>query len=207
MKYSVLVVAEGDHELSGGHPDAALTTFVRRLLGDGVELQATGLRIREFKRHMHPGKGDRLGRKFIFITQFAEREGYDAAIILIDHDGDDTRLKSATFAQEATVTSFPRAVGIAVRTFDAWFLADHAALSTVLGKSIDMQSNPENHSDPKKICEGLNSTANEELRLRDLYSKVATIADLQILRERCPAGFAVFADRVQSLKSMFHQKS
>jgi hypothetical protein len=204
---SILIVAEGDHELSGGHPGGALMTLVRRLLGEAVEFRATGTRIRELSGHVHPGKGDRLGRKFIGIMQKAEREGFDAVVILMDHDGDETRLTSARYAQETIVTSFPRAVGIAVRTFDAWFLADHAALSTVLLKTVDMQPNPEGIRDPKGICESLNDTVRENWRLRDLYSMVAAVADLQILRERCPIGFAVFAERVEGLRVSFSRKS
>ena len=41
MKSFVLIVAEGDHELAGGHADAALTTLVRRLLGDRIDLQVS----------------------------------------------------------------------------------------------------------------------------------------------------------------------
>jgi len=201
VKGSMLNVAEGDHELSGGHPDGAIMVLVRRLLGEGVELEATGKKIRELSAHMHPGRGDRLGRKFIGIMRLAEREGFTAVVILIDHDGDDTRLQSATYAQEAIVTLFPRAVGIAVRSFDAWFLADHAALSNVLSKIVDRQTHPEGIRNPKELCQKLNDSAPKTRRLRDLYSMVATAADLQILRDRCPTGFAVFAERVEGLKA------
>lgn len=201
MKSSVLIVAEGEHERAGGHADAALPTLVRRLLGDGIDLQVSIKPNRKVSGHMHAGKGDRLGRKFIGIVQFAEREGFDAVVILMDHDGDDTRLKSATYAQEARLTSFPRAVGIAVRAFDAWILADHVALSSVLATTVDMQPNPEAISDPKKVCKSLRDAAGGNRRLRDLYSAVAAIVDLRILRARCPTGFAAFAERVEGLKS------
>ena len=207
MNRSILVVAEGEHELSVGRPDAALMTLVHRLLGDGFELSTCGKRIRELSGHIHPGRGDRLGRKFIGIIQYAERQGYHAVVILMDHDGYDSRPKSASFAQEATVISLPRAVGIAVRSFDAWFLADHAALSTVLRSTVDKQPDPETLSDPKKRCQTLNETANSCQPLRDVYSMVAAITNLQILRERCPIGFAVFAERVESLKTGFSNKT
>ena len=104
MKSSVLIVAEGEHEIAGGYVDTALSTLVRRLLGDGIDMQVSSKRSREVSRHMHAGRGDRLGRKFIGIMQFAERKGFDAVVILMDHDGDDTRLKSAMYAQEARLT-------------------------------------------------------------------------------------------------------
>ncbi|MEO8497899.1 MAG: DUF4276 family protein [Planctomycetota bacterium] len=205
MKRSVLIVAEGEHELSGRTPEAALITLVRRLLGDGIELQVNAKRIRELKGHMHPGRGDRLGRKFVGIVRLAEREGFDAVIILIDHDGDNNRLNSAKFAQDATITSFPRAIGIAVRKFDAWFLADETALSKVLCRNVDRQPDPEGIFDPKSVCRSLRDSTGGEKRLRDLYSELAAVVNLQTLGERCPVGFAVFAKRVESLKSLHYR--
>ena len=76
MKWSVLIVAEGEHELTGDRPEPALTTLVRKLLGNGSDIQATVKPSREVSGHAHAGKGDRLGRKFIGIVQFAEREGF-----------------------------------------------------------------------------------------------------------------------------------
>ena len=207
MNRSILVVAEGEHELSVGRPDAALMTLVHRLLGDGFELSTSGKRIRELSGHIHPGRGDRLGRKFIGIIQYAERQGYHAVVILMDHDGYDSRPKSAAYAQEAIVTSLPRAVGIAVQSFDAWFLADHSALSTVLRAKVDMQPAPETVSDPKKRCQMLNETANSGQPLRAVYSMVSAIMNLEILRQRCPIGFAVFAQRVERLKEAISNKS
>ena len=200
MKRSVLIVAEGEHELSGGTADAALPILVKRLLGEGVDLRPTSKRIRELSGHMHSGRGNPLGRKFIGIMREAERQGYDGVVIVIDQDDDPSRHQSATFAQETTFTRLPRAIGIAVKSFDAWFLADHSALSQVLGTTIQMQSDPERHSDPKTACQNLTSLAAKDLRLRDLYSFVAAVADLNLIQKRCPAGFAVFSDRVAALR-------
>jgi hypothetical protein len=199
VKRSVLIVAEGEHELAGGTADAPLPILVKRLLGDGVDLRPTSKRIRELSGHVHPGRGNPLGRKFIGIMREAERQGYDAVVILIDQDDDPSRHQSASFAQETTFTLLPRAIGIALQTFDAWFLADHAALSHVLGTDIQMQSDPERHNDPKSACQNLATFASTDFRLRDLHSMVAAVADLGLLRKRCPTGFAVFSDRVSSL--------
>ncbi len=113
----------------------------------------------------------------------------------------------AAYAQEAIVTSFPRAVGIAVQSFDAWFIADHSALSTVLRAKVDMQPAPETVSDPKKRCQMLNETANSGQPLRAVYSMISAIMNFEILRQRCPIGFAVFAQRVERLKEAISNKS
>jgi hypothetical protein len=122
VKRTVLIVAEGEHELSGGTADAALPILVRRLLGDGIDLRPTSKRIRELSGHVHAGRGNPLARKFIGIIRFAERQGFDAVVILVDQDDDPSRHNAASVAQETTFTTLPRAIGIAVRSFDAWFL-------------------------------------------------------------------------------------
>lgn len=199
MKRSVLIVAEGEHELSGGTADAALPILVRRLLGDGIDLRPTSKRIRELSGHVHAGRGNPLARKFIGVIRFAERQGFDAVVILVDQDDDPSRHNAASVAQETTFTTLPRAIGIAVRSFDAWFLADHAALSEVLSTTISMQPDPERHDDPKTVCQSLRSSGLNNYSLRDLYSLVAAIANLDVIKRRCPKGFEVFANRVTSL--------
>ncbi len=200
MKRSVLIVAEGEHELMTGESDAALPRLVQRLVQSDVELQSTSRRIREFTGRVHLGRGDRLGRKFIGIIRQAEREGFDSVVVLIDQDSDKTRHQSAAFAQNTTITSIPRAIGIAVRTFDAWFLADHIAMAKSCGATVDPQPDPETHRDPKSACESFVNEAAAPIRLRDLYSAIAEHIDVNLLRKRCPKGFAVFAERVESLK-------
>ena len=200
MKRSVLIVAEGEHELAGGSADAALPILVKRLLGDGVDLRPTSKRIRELSGHVHPGRGNPLARKFIGIMRLAERQGFDAVVVLIDQDDDVTRHQSASIAQETKYTLLPRAIGIAVRSFDAWFLSDHTALSDVLCTSISLQPTPEKMTDPKSLCQSLTTLSTTECRLRDLYSMVAAVADLNIMKQKCPKGFGVFAERVASLR-------
>lgn len=199
MKRSVLIVAEGEHELAGGAADAALPILVKRLLGDGVDLRPTSKRIRELSGHVHPGRGNPLARKFIGIMRLAERQGFDAVVILVDQDDDPSRHSAASVAQETTFTTLPRAIDIAVRSFDAWFLADHAALSEVLNTAISMQPDPERHEDPKSVCQGLRSSGLHNYALRDMYSLVAAIANLDVIKRRCPKGFEVFANRVNAL--------
>lgn len=46
----------------------------------------------------------------------------------------------------------PRALGMAIRSFDAWMLADDGVLTLVLGKPIDTQPSPEKNRDPKEAC-------------------------------------------------------
>ena len=201
MKRSVLIVAEGEHELSGGTADASLPILVKRLLGDGVDLRPTPKRIRELSGHVHPGRGNPLARKFIGIMRLAERQGFDAVVVLIDQDDDLTRHQSALIAQETQYTLLPRAIGIAVRSFDAWFLSDNAALSDVLCTTIPMQRTPEKLTDPKSHCQSLATLSTNDCRLRDLYSMIAAVANLNIMKEKCPKGFGVFAERVANLRS------
>lgn len=123
--------------------------------------------------------------------------------MVIDQDGDADRLPEMSKAQEeASVTAgIPRALGVAVRTFDAWMLADETALSNTLGYQVQQQRLPEANRDPKASCaQLLEQNRAVELRQREMYSEVAKLADLQLLAIRCPTGFGVFLDRLRNLR-------
>ena len=102
--------------------------------------------------------------------------------------------------EESTITaSMPRALGVAVRTFDAWMLADEKALSNTLGYQVQQQRAPEEVRDPKSSCSRLLHAGQLDLRQREMYAEVARRTDLLLLAQRCPAGFGVFLARLQRL--------
>jgi hypothetical protein len=129
----------------------------------------------------------------------AQDEGYDALILLIDEDGQRERRQQFDNAQNYQKVNLPRAIGVAIHSFDAWFLADEKALSEVMNCQISPQPNPETISDPKKRCSDLRNESCCERSLRELYLEIAKIINLDLLYDRCPHGFALFADRVRSL--------
>jgi uncharacterized protein DUF4276 len=188
----VLVVAEGKHEQSG-----ALGNFLQRLGGDDAVFEfdrVANNRIRAFH-----GKGDGFFKRSVRWLLEAQKRGFDALILLIDEDGDRKRVDQMARAQNFTRWQFQRALGVAVRTFDAWMLADETALASVLGHPVDRQRDPETIHDPKQVCAGLLETSRNPLGQAEMYARVAQEANIEVIEERCPRGFVPFASRVRAI--------
>ena len=104
-------------------------------------------------------------------------------------------------AQDSLAQSqLPRALGVAIESFDAWILADQKALGIVLGCKIPQQKSPEGMRDPKARCETLRDRSGKDLALRDIYREVMAKADIGRLERDCKKGFAPFAQRVKALE-------
>lgn len=181
----------------GANEQAALPLLVRRLnhrVEDSVFRQFRG--NPRIKFH---GRGDGLFKKAVRWMFVAQSEGFDAVIILVDHDTDATRPRQMTEAQEFDrVPLPPRACGVAIMEFDAWFLADEQALTRTLGHPVGRQPDPEHLADPKGVIDGLIASSSYSGRSA-LYSSLAASVDLDQVRRRCPNGFAPFAERVEAL--------
>ena len=199
----VLIVAEGKHERSG-----SLESLVRRLTNCEIECGLDDVHDPTLPRIHGKGGFDYCKRAIQWIVA-AQKRGYDAIVLLIDEDKDPKhkhrRRKGIQQAQErvAEIARIPRALGVAVRTFDAWMLADEAALSNVLGRTVQCQPSPEGIHDPKSICEQLrDESPGCELGLAEMYALVAEKTRLEILEQRCPSGFKPFAVRVRALATI-----
>jgi hypothetical protein len=191
----VLIVAEGKHERSG-----SLKTLVRRLLGRGPQLD-----VDDIHRRLSPLHGiggfDYCKRALQWIQE-AQKRGYDAIVLLLDEDGYSDRIKGIDQSQVrlSKTTMLPRALGVAVRTFDAWMLADEQALSVVLNRIVPCQRSPEGIRDPKSACQQLRDGSQDcKLGLAEMYALVAEKTRPDILETRCPTGFKPFAERVRAL--------
>lgn len=132
----VLLVSEGKHELSG-----SLESLVRRI--SSRELDVHHDRVSRNDIHTHRGKGQGFFKRAIRWLLEARKRGYEAIVLVIDEDGYAERTSEIKEAQYYSGVVFPRAFGIAIRTFDAWMLADERALTTVLGCQIQRQPAPE----------------------------------------------------------------
>lgn len=199
----VLLVSEGFYEHSDsiwGEPGnaAALEVLVRRLLNRDVEFENRKPSDQEFRGRVH-GKGHRYEKVVAAFLQKAARRDFDAVVFLIDEDGDQDRRVAMDAAQQDVRSSLPRACGVAIRSFDAWILADELALADALRSEPVIESDPEHVRQPKSVCIQRRDDSGCGLRLRDLYADYASRADLELLKRRCPQGFAVFAERVTSL--------
>lgn len=191
---NVLLVSEGVHEEAG-----ALESLVMR-----VEPRIKSCVWQPSSRKdiaTRKGKGQGFFKRAIRWILQARKEGYDALVLVVDEDGRPERARELTEAhgESSQTGAFPRALGVAIRSFDAWILADEKALSTVLKCVVDRQPAPENDRDPKDSCARLLAQGAVEMRPRDFYAAVAERADLERLCERCPNGFGSFVARLRSL--------
>jgi hypothetical protein len=188
----VLLVAEGRHEGGG-----ALAALVQRTATAPVK--SDFCTVRDPRIHVHRGKGGGFFKRALAWMREAQNGGYDALVLVIDEDGDRIRLGQFDEAQESDAFGITRALGIAIRTFDAWMLADEKALSRVLGTVVARQSDPEKNKDPKSSCAGLLAERDHPMSQTDFYAALADATDIAVLENRCPKGFAPFASRVRRL--------
>lgn len=202
----ILLISEGAHEFGDSLDDpnksGALAILVRKLLSCEAQFTPRIIQDGRIRTHRTAGKGGGYFRLFVACIRCAEKEGFDAVVVVVDHDDEDRdRLQQAAAAQADDTVTKPRAIGIAIRTFDAWMLADHVAVSGALSCRVDMIGSIESHKNPKEHFRQLRDGAGQGGRVRDLYAKIAELARLDVLEKNCPAGFKPFADNVRSLFS------
>lgn len=198
VRRKIWVIGEGKHEQEG-----ALVHLVRRLIPDAEACDFEfGLwkTPRGVKRRFRSSElGDGVSKKFVAMLLDAERYGFDAVIALIDCDGDRSRIQAATKAQGEQAVPMPRAFGIAIETFDAWFLADEQALSGAFETSVNKQPSPESNSDAKASMKSLRNQSGSPLGLAELYCTLAQTSNLELVSKCCPKGFGVWKQRVEEL--------
>lgn len=190
----VLLVSEGEHEASG-----ALEALVR---GIQPRIQSfTWKCIKESRLRIHRGKGQGFFKRAVSWLLQARDEHYDALVLVIDEDGRSERIREINLAQDETSVTgnMRRALGVAIKTFDAWLLADEKALASILQYPVQTQPAPESIVDPKTACTELLANSNCGLRQREFYAEVAKQMNLPRLEERCSKGFGVFAARLRTL--------
>ena len=188
----ILLVGEGASELHG-----ALETLVRRLGMADAAIEFD--RVSNPQIHAHHGKGQGYFKRAVRWMLEAQKRDYDALILVIDEDGNFERLQEFASAQEYANTRIRRALGVAVKTFDAWMLADEKALTSVLGCNVTRQPQRETIVDPKRVCRDLFNESERSLSPREMYAEIAEHIDIAVLKDRCQKGFTPFAQRVASL--------
>lgn len=188
----ILLVSEGASELAG-----ALKTLVQRLGLNESEIEQK--RVSDSKLHAHHGKGKGYFKRSLRWMLQAQKEGYDALILVIDHDDRAERKNELDEAQAYQATTIPRALGVAIKTFDAWMLADEVALTAILNRNIQRQPSAEELADPKSLIQQIAEEANWSDEIAVLYTQISERVDLTVLRQRCERGFGVFAQRVEGL--------
>ena len=189
---TVLVVSEGKHEQSG-----ALENLLKRLGGDNSVFVFD--RVSNKRIHAFHGKGKGYFKRAFRWLKEAEKKGVDAIILLIDEDGKRERIEQIQEAQDSLLSQLPRAMGVAIRMFDAWMLADEKALTEVLGYNVNRQPDPETIANPKQVCADLLADSDNGISQSEMYARVSCNINTDILCDRCQSGFRPFATHVRRI--------
>jgi len=162
------------------------------------------------KRHgrrfmIKPGS---LKQKARFAKRQARINGSAGAVFVVDSDGDlKGRSRNLRDGRRMEPGEFPMAIGIAHPCIETWLLADPAAIR----RGLELPSNPETPDEPESLpLRAQDKRKNPKAALaraagqqkQDLSARkkeriAAAMNDLPLLRERCPQGFAPFADEVE----------
>ncbi len=146
-------------------------------------------------------------------VQFAKRQAlYNksaGAVFVLDSEGDlEGRKRELVDGRDREHPKYPMAVGVAHPCIEAWLLADAPAIRRALElpKTPSVPDNPEelpapsadgNHN-PKTVLRQIAGARQGELGSKEKDMIAKAMNDLALLRDRCPAGFAPFADEVEN---------
>ena len=195
----ILLVSDGAHDLGPGFEDGALERLTRKMLRHDASFTTKKASDPSVKTHRLKGKGGGTEKRVRMWIRRAENDGFDAIVLVIDRDKEPDRIRQINAVQEDQNVTFHRALGVAIRSFDAWMLADEVALSKALGMQVAAQKSPESDADPKGTFKSLQEQSDFNAALPQLYALVAQHTRIDQLKGRCPKGFVPFARRVEAL--------
>jgi len=197
----------GDGEEVGLPDTGVVPILVHRLCGKPEEM-----RIKR-RRLMHlQGKG--FAQKSHFLKRQAKLSNYQAAVFVVDSEGPRSEhkriLKDLARGRDRQYPHFPMAVGVAQPCIESWLLADADALrqSESLTETPAVPNAPEalpapcrdRQSNPKRVLDQLAGATD----VRRKWRIAAAMNDIDLVRRRCPLGFAPFADEVeQHIRPLF----
>lgn len=194
----VLVCGEGDNDIGKSAyetSEGTLQVLVSRLL-EGKEL--------EFERQpvMHLGARRRHGGfKEKLKLAFAElaHKDCEGLVFVVDRDREEKRGERLRKARDEVSEGKPSAVGVAIRTLEAWLLADETAFKKAFqADTPSTTKDPESIKEPKKELQGrLDAVGHSQYS--EAYVALARHSRLEVLEQRCPEGFGRFADEVREL--------
>lgn len=212
----ILVISEGNNELGISHgkrelshvgddaASGALIRLVERVLSPRHPPMSVNIEWRDIRKmgsitpkDWGTGGAD-YQRKAMSWIRKAQNEQFDAIVIVVDQDDAPDRRNGLDAAQADNRLLLPRAIGLAVKSFDAWMLADEQAISNAIGRTVQRQKSPEDHKAPKNTMLGIVADSSA---MTDTYAKIADEVNIETLCTRCPKGFRPFRDRLAKLSA------
>lgn len=152
------------------------------------------------------------GKGWTQKVKFAKRQafysGSAGAVFVLDTEGHHKeRMRELADGRNAALDAFPMAIGAAHPCVEAWLLADAKAIK----KGLSLQGLPvvpdeperlpapqhDRGDNPKTALAKISGIAKGELSASEKDKIARAMGDLPLLRERCPLGFAPFAEEVE----------
>ncbi len=177
--------------------------FLYKLCG-----QPDSMRVKRRKEAFLQGKT--LEQKVKFSKRQAKYNGAAGAVFVFDTEGEHPRkLQDICRGRDAEHTDFPAAVGVAHPCIEAWLLSDGRAIARRSSQATLAEAPPESPEDlpapcrdkihnPKLVlacCAG----KDRPLAMSETTAIASHMNDMDLIRARCPIGFAPFADEVMTL--------
>jgi len=146
-------------------------------------------------------------QKVMFARQEADKRAA-AIVFVVDSDGKlEQRQEELAEGREGAKRKLPMAIGVAHPCIESWLLTDATAIrrGLELERSPAVPEEPENlpapcrdrAHNPKTVLAKAGGSLDPELSAKDKDKIAKAINDLSLLRQRCPLGFAPFADEVE----------
>ena len=165
------------------------------------------MRVKRYGRRfmMKPGN---LKQKARFAKRQARINGSAGAVFVVDSDGDlKGRTRDLAEGRQMEPGQFPMAIGVAHPCIEAWLLADASAIR----RGLDLRGNPKTPDEPEKLpppsqdgrknpkraLAGAAGQHKQDLSAHEKARIAAAMKDVPLVRNRCPQGFAPFADEVE----------
>lgn len=195
----LLVFGEGPNDVGkpGSLPESGTLQRLISLVLQNIEVSYERMQI------MHLGPRRSKGgfqEKVRLAFREAELRNSDALVYVVDQDGDAKREEKLKKARDQQATSIPSAVGVAIKTIEAWLLADETAIAKAFSSETPSTTkNPEKLSDPKQILQGRLDKIDVWANYSEMYADLAGNTRIEVLRKRCPNGFAPFETELLSL--------
>ncbi len=170
-----------------------------------------GMLVKRYGNIFLNGQKGSLSQKVRFAKQQACSNGSAGAVFVVDSEGGRGQLKQKTRdltrSRDHRLPDFPMAVGVAHPCIEAWLLSDATAIQRglELAETPGVSQEPEKlrapcqdrQHNPKTVLVAAAGSNKRELSAKEKDEIAKAMNDMSIPRQRCPEGFARFADEVE----------
>lgn len=203
----------GDSDEIGPPKKGVVPILLHRLCG-----QPSGMLVKG-KKWADLQQGKSVARKVWFAKVQARLKRRTCALVVVrDSDGDmkatTKKRKELAEGRDAGFPDFPMVVGVAQPCIETWLLADGTAIRRAMGLAStpvvpgEPEELPADYRDadcgPKRVLAQAAGSNQADLSADDKHSIARAMNNMDLVRQRCPLGFAPFADEVnQFIRPLF----